>query len=144
VSVFSPLQHSSWHWHPRVKTGGQLPIADRAVDTVVAFLGSFRYLAWQTVALVIWVLLNVRWAIPQLMMHPWDPYPFIFLNLAMSAQAAYAAPLILAAGIRADAKREAVAAETHEGVAELRQHAQESRAQLRELQDKVDRLVAHL
>ena len=40
--------------------------------------------------LVAWIALNVTAYVNQ-----WDPYPFILLNLALSFQAAYAAPFIM-------------------------------------------------
>ena len=46
---------------------------------------------------VLWIALNVVSVV-----HHWDPYPFILLNLAFSTQAAYAAPLILLAQNRQD------------------------------------------
>ncbi|AZG44797.1 DUF1003 domain-containing protein [Gordonia insulae] len=61
-------------------------------ERIARFLGTGRYLAIQTVLVIVWVALNliaVSWR--------WDPYPFILLNLAFSTQAAYAAPLILLA-----------------------------------------------
>jgi uncharacterized membrane protein len=66
-------------------------------EKVARFLGTGRYLMWQTIIVVIWICLNVGafwWN--------WDPYPFILLNLAFSTQAAYAAPLILLAQNRQD------------------------------------------
>jgi len=50
----------------------------------------------QTVLVVLWLSANVV-----LLTRPFDPFPFILLNLAFSTQAAYAAPLILLAGNRA-------------------------------------------
>ncbi|MFZ4584831.1 MAG: DUF1003 domain-containing protein [Acidimicrobiia bacterium] len=61
-------------------------------ENVARFLGTGRYLAIQTVVVIVWITLNV--AVVALR---WDPYPFILLNLAFSTQAAYAAPLILLA-----------------------------------------------
>ena len=64
----------------------------RFSESIARFLGTGRYLAIQTIFVVIWIALNliaVEWQ--------WDPYPFILLNLAFSTQAAYAAPLILLA-----------------------------------------------
>jgi uncharacterized membrane protein len=61
------------------------------------FLGTGRYLAVQTAIIVLWVVYN---AIPGLP-HP-DVYPFLFLTLALSLQASYAAPLILLAQNRQD------------------------------------------
>ena len=69
----------------------------RLSERVARFLGTGRYLAIQTVIVIVWIALNtlaLRWQ--------WDPYPFILLNLAFSTQAAYAAPLILLAQNRQD------------------------------------------
>jgi uncharacterized membrane protein len=63
---------------------------DRAADTLAAQFGSWRFIWIQTGLIAAWVTLNVVAVI-----HHWDPYPFILLNLIFSVQAAYAAPLIL-------------------------------------------------
>lgn len=64
----------------------------RFAESIARFLGTGRFLAVQTVIVVVWIGLNVFAVGLQ-----WDPYPFILLNLAFSTQAAYAAPLILLA-----------------------------------------------
>ncbi len=64
----------------------------RFAEGIARFLGTGRFLAVQTIIVVVWITLNV--AAVRLR---WDPYPFILLNLAFSTQAAYAAPLILLA-----------------------------------------------
>ncbi|GAB2642736.1 DUF1003 domain-containing protein [Nocardia goodfellowii] len=69
----------------------------RSSERVARFLGTGRYLAIQTILVIVWILLNV-FAVSL----RWDPYPFILLNLAFSTQAAYAAPLILLAQNRQD------------------------------------------
>jgi uncharacterized membrane protein len=74
-------------------------------EGIARFLGTGRFLAVQTLIVLIWIGLNV-FAV-QLR---WDPYPFILLNLAFSTQAAYAAPLILLAQNR-QADRDRVQAE---------------------------------
>jgi uncharacterized membrane protein len=61
-------------------------------ESIARFLGTGRFLLWQTVIVVVWIALNL-FAVSL----RWDPYPFILLNLAFSTQAAYAAPLILLA-----------------------------------------------
>jgi uncharacterized membrane protein len=61
-------------------------------EGIARFLGTGRFLAVQTIIVIVWIALNV-FAIRL----RWDPYPFILLNLAFSTQAAYAAPLILLA-----------------------------------------------
>ena len=70
------------------------PRGARIADAVTGFMGSWNFIAIQTVIVVIWIAGNVF-----LLFH-FDVYPFILLNLAFSTQAAYAAPLILLAGNR--------------------------------------------
>jgi uncharacterized membrane protein len=70
----------------------------RISERVARFLGTGRYLAIQTVLVIVWIALNLV----LVGVYQWDPYPFILLNLAFSTQAAYAAPLILLAQNRQD------------------------------------------
>jgi len=70
----------------------------RISERVARFLGTGRYLAIQTVLVIVWIILNLV----LVGVYRWDPYPFILLNLAFSTQAAYAAPLILLAQNRQD------------------------------------------
>ncbi|MEU4345063.1 DUF1003 domain-containing protein [Nocardia sp. NPDC023852] len=77
----------------------------RSSERVARFLGTGRYLAIQTIVVIVWIALNVF-----VVALRWDPYPFILLNLAFSTQAAYAAPLILLAQNRQD-NRDRVALE---------------------------------
>jgi len=74
----------------------EAPVGARIADRVTGFMGSWRFLVIQTVLVVLWLSANVV-----LLTRPFDPFPFILLNLAFSTQAAYAAPLILLAGNRA-------------------------------------------
>lgn len=71
----------------------------RFSESIARFLGTGRFLAGQTIMVIIWIALNL--VAVQLR---WDPYPFILLNLAFSTQAAYAAPLILLAQNRQEAR----------------------------------------
>jgi uncharacterized membrane protein len=68
----------------------QLTIGQRVADKVAATMGSWPFIIVQSVILLIWIVLNVT-----AFMEKWDPYPFILLNLALSFQAAYAAPFIM-------------------------------------------------
>jgi uncharacterized membrane protein len=53
-------------------------------------MGSWWFIIVQSFVLIIWVVLNVvAWT------KHWDPYPFILMNLVMSLQAAYTAPIIM-------------------------------------------------
>ena len=74
----------------------EAPLGARVADQVTGFMGSWRFIIVQTVIVALWLAGNIY-----LLSQPFDPYPFILLNLAFSTQAAYAAPLILLAGNRA-------------------------------------------
>jgi uncharacterized membrane protein len=57
---------------------------------VATAVGSWRFIIGQTILLILWVILNVTAWIQH-----WDPYPFILMNLFMSLQAAFTAPVIM-------------------------------------------------
>ncbi len=67
-----------------------LTMGQKVADSVAATMGSWRFILIQSFFLLIWVILNVTAYVRN-----WDPYPFILLNLALSFQAAYAAPFIM-------------------------------------------------
>jgi uncharacterized membrane protein len=77
-------QHGSHPVRPHLTVGQTI------ADSVAATMGSWRFIIIQSIILLIWIALNVTAFIQQ-----WDPYPFILLNLALSFQAAYAAPFIM-------------------------------------------------
>jgi len=68
----------------------KLSIGQKIADGVASTMGSWRFIITQSVILAAWVVLNITAYIAH-----WDPYPFILLNLALSFQAAYAAPFIM-------------------------------------------------
>jgi len=63
---------------------------EKIADWVAATMGSWNFILIQSALLIVWIVLNVTAFIRH-----WDPYPFILLNLALSFQAAYAAPFIM-------------------------------------------------
>jgi uncharacterized membrane protein len=69
---------------------GQLTVGQRVADTVASTMGSWNFIIIQSAILIIWIVLNITAYVRN-----WDPYPFILLNLALSFQAAYAAPFIM-------------------------------------------------
>jgi uncharacterized membrane protein len=71
----------------------------RFSEAIARTLGTARFLVVQTVLVVAWISFNIAAVALR-----YDPYPFILLNLAFSTQAAYAAPLILLAQNRQDAR----------------------------------------
>jgi len=93
---------TQFHWsinmhHSKVSSGvfnsfeyETLTRSQRIADSVVRTMGSWKFILTQTVILTFWTILNFI-----VFIEHWDPYPFILLNLILSLQAAYAAPMIM-------------------------------------------------
>ncbi|MCB0210180.1 MAG: DUF1003 domain-containing protein [Anaerolineae bacterium] len=92
------------HRHPPVQNINalfeeQLTFGQRIADRVAGVMGSWPFIIAQSLLLTMWIILNVvAW------FQHWDPYPFILLNLGLSLQAAYAAPIIMMSQNRQSAK----------------------------------------
>lgn len=82
--------HTGFHVANTLKANRSL--GGRMADRFCGAFGTWTYIAIQTAIIAAWMTLNVIGFIAH-----WDPYPFILLNLMFSAQASYAAPLILMA-----------------------------------------------
>src|ERR1700748_962097 len=67
-----------------------LTFGQKVADKVAATIGSWTFISLQSIILLVWIVLNITAYVKN-----WDPYPFILLNLALSFQAAYAAPFIM-------------------------------------------------
>lgn len=98
------------HEYPEIRDINQeiekrLTAGQRAADAVANGMGSWRFIIIQSCLLAMWIVLNVAAFIAH-----WDPYPFILLNLVMSFQAAYAAPIIVMSQNR-QAQKDRLAAE---------------------------------
>ncbi len=80
----------------------------RFSETIARFIGTGRFLVYQSVFIATWMVWNVVFAgaSPSRDAHrlSFDPYPFQFLTLILSLQAAYAAPLILLAQNRTEVR----------------------------------------
>lgn len=65
-------------------------LGQKAADRVAEVIGSWKFIIIQMIILLLWMVVNaVAW------INHWDPYPFILLNLVLSFQAAFAAPVIM-------------------------------------------------
>ena len=69
-----------------------LTLGQRIADKVAATMGSLNFIIIQSIILFIWIIINTI-DIP--LIHKWDNYPYILLNLALSFQAAYTGPFVL-------------------------------------------------
>ena len=90
------------HQHPLLINVNRVlveTLGQRVADQLAILMGSWTFMIVQSIILAFWIALNVAaW------MRHWDRYPFILLNLALSFQAAYAAPIIMMSQNRPAAK----------------------------------------
>lgn len=90
----------------------QLSFGDRLADQVAAVGGSWAFIIGFSAVILVWVLLNsmllARWG------EPFDPYPYIFLNLMLSMLAAIQAPVIMMSQNRQAEKDRLAAAHDYE------------------------------
>jgi uncharacterized membrane protein len=104
----------------------------RVADKVAEFGGSWRFILSFMGFLVLWIVLNSL----LMLLRPWDPYPFILLNLILSCLAALQAPIIMMSQNRQEA-RDRLRAENDYRInlkAEL---------EIRSLHAKMDLLLSH-
>ena len=73
-------------------------VGERVADRVAAFGGSWKFIITFLVGMAVYVAINA------VLKKPWDPYPFILLNLVLSMLAAIQAPVIMMSQNRQDAK----------------------------------------
>lgn len=85
-------------------------------EAFARFMGTAKFLVYMTIFVIAWVTLNLV----GLYGFKWDPYPFILLNLFFSTQASYAAPLILLADNRQEARDRVRLEEDRREVAQTR------------------------
>jgi uncharacterized membrane protein len=83
------------HEHGKIKNVNevikeQLTVGQKAADWIATKVGSWQFIICQSLLLTLWAILNITaWV------RHWDPYPFILMNLVLSLQAAYTAPMIM-------------------------------------------------
>lgn len=109
----------------------RLTLGERLADRVAAIGGSWTFIVGFGLFLAIWAVLNTI----VLVRHPFDPFPFIFLNLMLSMLAALQAPIIMMSQNRQAAKDRLEARLDYE--TNLR-----SEAEIASLHEKIDLLLA--
>jgi uncharacterized membrane protein len=107
----------------------QMTLGQRVADRVAHFGGSWTFIGLFTGVLLLWIGINV-WVLTK---RPFDPYPFILLNLVLSCLAALQAPVIMMSQNRQAEKDRMEAKQDYEInlMAEL---------EIRDLHDKMDAL----
>jgi uncharacterized membrane protein len=97
---------STTHRHPvNVRHAGQgRTYGERLADGVAGTVGSWPFILVQSILLATWILANGVLIADWLGGEPFDPYPFILLNLVLSFQAAYTGPVVMMSQKRQAAK----------------------------------------
>ena len=122
----APIAVPPEHFTPTPPTRGQ-----RLADTVAATIGSWRFIAIQSMAIAAWITGNALAG-----SSAWDPYPFILLNLLLSCLAAIQAPVIMMSQNRQEAKDRLRARNDY-------QVNLKAELEIRHLHEKVDHLLSH-
>jgi uncharacterized membrane protein len=126
-------QWKNWH----AKHAEQLTYGERVADAVAATMGSWSFIIAQSAILAAWITLNfAAW------IRHWDPYPFILLNLALSFQAAYAAPFIMISQNRQSDRDRHQAEEDYRTNVEAEQRIEDLQRRLAAIEvNKLDRII---
>lgn len=117
-----------------------LTYGQRIADAVANGMGSWTFIIWQSVFVIIWMVLNVVGFIRH-----WDVYPFILLNLIFSTQAAYAAPIIMMAQNRQGERDRLQAQEDYRTNIEAKLEIESLQMQLNKIEtEKLDKIIIML
>lgn len=109
---------------------GELTFGERVSDKIADFGGSWKFIFIFGSILIIWITINSYF----LLSRPFDPYPFILLNLILSCIAAIQAPVIMMSQNRQEAR------DRKRAEADYKINLK-SEIELRQLHQKVDHLL---
>lgn len=117
-----------------------LTYGQRIADAVANGMGSWTFIIWQTIFVIIWMTLNVIGFVRH-----WDVYPFILLNLIFSTQAAYAAPIIMMAQNRQSERDRLQAQADYDTNVEAKLEIESLQIQLNKIEtEKLDKIIIML
>lgn len=126
------------NWHKKHKE--QSSFGDKIADAVANGMGSWTFIIWQTIIVLVWMILNIVGFVQH-----WDPYPFILLNLIFSTQAAYAAPIIMMSQNRQSQRDREHAEHDYQVNLQAKKEIEDLQIQLYKLEtEKLDRILAIL
>jgi uncharacterized membrane protein len=107
-------------------------LGERWADKIEEFGGSWTFIILFMIMMVVWIGLN-SWV---LFFQPFDPYPYIFLNLVLSCIAALQAPIIMMSQNRQEQKDRQRS--EHDYKINLK-----AELEIKLLSEKIDHLLAH-
>jgi uncharacterized membrane protein len=113
-------RQTHWHKHPGVRSGDELTVGERAADRMRAIMGSWPFVFCFFAVMISWAVINTI-VLRRVVHHtPFDPYPYILLNLFLSMLAGVQAAALLIAAKRADAVASEIAVHTEKNTDELK------------------------
>ncbi|MHA3048885.1 DUF1003 domain-containing protein [Acinetobacter sp. ANC 4641] len=130
--VLSMQNHELITKNVEVELDENWTFAERLADKIASFGGSWTFLILFFIFLAAWIVINTT----VVMLHPIDPYPFIFLNLVLSCVAAVQAPIIMMSQNRQEAKDRLRS--QHDYQINLK-----AELEIRHLHEKIDHLLSH-
>ena len=125
-------EHEILSRNPEIEIDSSLTFGQRLADRIANFGGSWSFIIFFILVLLGWMTLN-SW---MLLAKPFDPYPYILLNLVLSALAAIQAPLIMMSQNRQEARDRARA--QHDYQVNLK-----AELEIRQLHQKIDHMLTH-
>jgi uncharacterized membrane protein len=131
---------SHWHKHPGVRSGEDLSRGERAADRMRNVMGSWPFVFGFFIVMIIWALTNTLLIQHVLHHKPFDPYPYILLNLFLSMLAGVQAAALLIAAKRADAVSSEVALHTANNTDDIKTLIQENTALTARMKKNTDLL----
>lgn len=125
-------EHEILARNPEVNFEAKRTFGQRLADRIAAFGGSWTFIVVFAVILFAWMFVNSY----VLVVRPFDPYPYILLNLVLSALAAIQAPVIMMSQNRQEARDRLRA--MHDYQVNLK-----AELEIRQLHQKIDHLLSH-
>ncbi|HSN07427.1 MAG TPA: DUF1003 domain-containing protein [Hanamia sp.] len=125
-------------WHQLYQD--RLTFGQKVADKVARGMGSWTFIIYQSVFVIIWMVLNLVG-----FFYHWDTYPFILLNLLFSTQAAYAAPIIMMAQNRQNERDRVQAQKDYETNTQAKLEIEALQAKLNSIEvEKLDKIIEML
>lgn len=125
-------KHETLSANPELEFDSRLSLGERMADHIADFGGSWAFLGFFGLVIVIWMAINSF----VLLAHPFDPYPYILLNLLLSCLAAVQAPVIMMSQNRQEARDRLRASRDY-------QVNLKAELEIRHLHQKLDHLLTH-
>jgi len=131
---------SHWHAHPGVRSGDELSLGERAADRMRNMMGSWTFVFGFFGVMILWAATNTFFFEHVLHHTPFDPYPYILLNLFLSMMAGVQAAALLIAAKRADTISSEVAMHTSSNTDDIKTLLLENTALISAVKDNTDLL----